>query len=148
MGGSIRVPPLEYGRTVSIGANNYGGLALGGDAGESVAMIAIDDLRLSRCALMKIDVEGMELQVLQGAAQTIKTCRPLLFVENDRPQNSAALTELLRSLDYRLYVHSEPLYNPRNFFGNTQNVFEDWRAINLLCVPDESPRRFDALAAV
>ncbi|MEQ5870548.1 FkbM family methyltransferase [Sagittula sp. NFXS13] len=33
--------------------------------------------------LIKIDVEGMEMDVLAGLAQTIDRCRPLLFVEVD-----------------------------------------------------------------
>ena len=40
---------------------------------------------------MKVDVEGMELEVLRGAAQTIQRCKPALFVENDRDEKSAAL---------------------------------------------------------
>jgi hypothetical protein len=43
---------------------NYGAVSvLGHAAGESVQVIRIDDLRLGRCDLIKVDVEGMERDV-------------------------------------------------------------------------------------
>lgn len=44
----------------------------------------IDDLELSKCDLIKLDVEGYELFALQGAINTIKRCRPILIVEMNR----------------------------------------------------------------
>ena len=41
---------------------------------------------------MKIDVEGMEGEVLAGASSTIARFRPQLYVENDRREKSAALS--------------------------------------------------------
>lgn len=136
--GSIHVPPLPYGEELSIGQNNFASLSLGGDVGELVPIVTIDSLPLTACKLLKIDVEGMEHQVLLGARRTILSFRPIMYVENDRPANSEALIALLRSYGYRLYVHNQPLYNPDNFFGNAENVFDDWYAQNLLCIPDES----------
>lgn len=47
-----------------------------------VPMITIDSLGLSNVGLIKIDVEGMELRVLQGAEKTIRECHPLIYVES------------------------------------------------------------------
>jgi FkbM family methyltransferase len=41
----------------------------------------IDSLKLKKCAFMKIDCEGSEIETLLGAAETIKRCKPILFVE-------------------------------------------------------------------
>mgnify|MGYP000013616583 CR=1 FL=1 len=51
---------------------NWGGLALGScSEGEEVEVITIDSLKLSACDFIKVDVEGMELPVLQGAAENL-----------------------------------------------------------------------------
>lgn len=44
----------------------------------------IDDLELSRCDAIKLDVEGYELLALRGAINTIKRCNPILIVEMNR----------------------------------------------------------------
>lgn len=43
-------------------------------------MIAIDDLKLSRLDIVKVDVEGFEYAVLQGMSQTLHECRPRLLI--------------------------------------------------------------------
>lgn len=61
-----------------------------------VQQISIDALTLARVDVMKIDVEGMELEVLAGAKQTLKRDKPMLLVEvikTDRQQLEAVLTE-------------------------------------------------------
>ncbi len=37
--------------------------------------------------LIKIDVEGMELEVMKGAERIISTLRPILYVENEFRKN-------------------------------------------------------------
>ena len=44
-------------------------------------MMTINSLNLSRLDLIKIDVERMELEVLQGAKATIGRFRPIIIVE-------------------------------------------------------------------
>lgn len=43
--------------------------------------IAIDDLDLDYCGLIKLDLEGAELLALRGATRTISSFRPVLIVE-------------------------------------------------------------------
>lgn len=128
--GEICVPPLDYDAET-----NFGGLGLGGyQTGDKVPVVTIDGLQLPRCDLLKVDVEGMELPVLRGAADTIRKFRPILYVENDRLESSPALIEYLLALDYRLYWHLPPLYHPTNFFGNPVNVFGNVVSSNMLCI--------------
>lgn len=87
------------------------------------------------CHFLKIDVEGMELQVLQGAAPMIQYCMPVIYLENDRPDKSRQLIEFLNSLGYQCYWHSTTLFNPENYFKNANDVFEGVGSINMLCVP-------------
>jgi FkbM family methyltransferase len=134
--GFIRVPVLDYAEP-----GNYGGVELGGGTGAEVATIALDSLALPACHLVKIDVEGMENEALDGAARTIARHRPLLYVENDREARSRELIERLGRLGYRLWWHVTPLFNPHNHFGEAENVFGELISINLLGVPEE--RRID-----
>ena len=50
------------------------------DAGDATA-IALDDLGLSTCGLLKLDLEGGEHSALLGAQDTIKRCRPVIIIE-------------------------------------------------------------------
>lgn len=52
-------------------------------------------------SFIKIDVEGMELQVLGGLAETIQRCRPALFVEVDE-KNRAEFLAWIEANDYEV----------------------------------------------
>ena len=49
----------------------------------TVQVARLDDLEISerRCSLIKIDVEGYELNVLAGAEDFVRTNRPVIFDE-------------------------------------------------------------------
>jgi hypothetical protein len=78
-------------------------------------------------------VEGMEIKVLDGARDTIQKHKPLLYVENDRKENSSALIEYISTLGYKMYLHLPPLFNEDNFYKNSTNVFGNIVSLNLLC---------------
>lgn len=46
-----------------------------------IDMVTLDSLNLQRIDLIKLDVEGMEQQVLEGAAGSLERCRPMVFLE-------------------------------------------------------------------
>ena len=81
---------------------------------------------------------GMEVEVLRGAQRAIAKYRPLLYVENDRLDRSEELLATIESLGYIAFWSVVPCYNPKNFFGNTLNVFEALSNVNLLCHHRES----------
>jgi FkbM family methyltransferase len=137
--GRAGVPRLDYS-----GENNFGGVSLVREGeSEPVDIIAIDGLELAACHFVKVDVEGMESEVLAGAALTIKRHRPYLYVENDRRDRSAALIEQIRAMGYRLYWHFPPLFNPGNFYANPHNVFGSIGSLNMLCVPLENAKTIE-----
>jgi FkbM family methyltransferase len=85
----IKIPFLDHSKSA-----NFGGFELKNknheDIGQEIdfeknvvdiQQIRIDDLNLQRLDLLKIDVEGMEMEVLEGAKDTIKQYRPFLIVE-------------------------------------------------------------------
>lgn len=65
----------------------------GGRESEAFAIdgVAIDDLELEQCTAIKIDVERGEPAVLAGARETIRRCRPVLFVEVLGPAEGRAI---------------------------------------------------------
>lgn len=58
---------------------NYGMAYMDGDG--DIPIIPIDSMNLNRCDFIKIDVEGMELEVLKGAEKTIDKCKPKMLIE-------------------------------------------------------------------
>ena len=134
---------IDYSR-----GGNFGGVSLdavarpGGDLGGDprpkyrVAVVRLDDFYdQPRLDLIKIDVEGMEADVLRGAGRLIQQHRPVIYAENDRPEKSPELIGFIRGHGYRLFWHRPPLYAPDNFAGSTTNIF-DRRIVsfNMLCV--------------
>ncbi|AKK24828.1 FkbM family methyltransferase [Pandoraea oxalativorans] len=71
--------------------------------GTRVPMLSIDSLELARVDLLKLDVEGMELEVLRGARQTLLSWRPILMVEVIK-SDGAAIEGLLGDLGYRCFA--------------------------------------------
>lgn len=60
----------------------------------------LDSLGLTDVALIKIDTEGAELEVLFGAASILATDQPLLYVETD---NLRAVEALLGAYGYKCF---------------------------------------------
>ena len=131
--GSLPMPVPDYDAP-----GNFGGVsALDAAGGAETPVVAVDDLDLERCALIKADVEGMEGEVIAGAARTIARLRPALYVENNRRDRSPALLGALLDLDYRVWWHLPPIFNPRNYRRVRRNLFPRIVSFNLLCLPAE-----------
>ncbi len=142
--GRLFVPPLDYTQR-----NNFGGLSLGEfRKGEPVPILTLDGMTLPRCRLLKIDVEGMEQEVLAGSTFLIRQFQPVLYVENDRPEKSAALIRQIDGLGYKMFWHKPLLFNPDNFRNNPENVFGNVASMNMLCVPKSVPTDFKGAVPV
>jgi FkbM family methyltransferase len=61
---------------------NKAGLGIG-QGGEKIKITTLDSLNLPGLDFIKIDVEGAEGLVLQGAAETIKKFKPVIFFEHN-----------------------------------------------------------------
>lgn len=115
---------------------NFGGLSLAVLASERGELVEVRPLDVE-CNFLKIDVEGMETEVLEGAREVIQRSRPFLYVENDRVENSPRLLQTIESLGYVPYWHLTPLYSPNNFNRVAKNVWGvDFVSFNLLCIPE------------
>lgn len=128
------VPELDFSQRF-----NFGGVSLiGAEHGSHVRSVVLDDyLWLPKLRLLKIDVEGMEINVLKGAQRLIAKFKPFLYLENDRPDSSEELMRLIASMGYRMYWHAPPHFNPDNFYRDSENIFASMASCNMFCAHAE-----------
>ncbi len=119
----IEIPQFDYNHPL-----NFGSIEFAPEQGEKltqtrghdpakveyVPLTTIDRFEFPKVHLIKVDAEGMELQVLGGALQTIRRCRPVLYAEYAKGDREALRRAILK-LDY--VVHEN--------------------AMNYLCIPVE-----------
>jgi len=81
------------------------------DEGIPIEFDSVDNLIRDRVTLLKMDIEGAELQALKGAESTIKAYRPKLYVcAYHRNEDMFALPFKIRELcsDYRIFFRQHP----------------------------------------
>jgi FkbM family methyltransferase len=110
--GSMKIPILDYQQPASFGSleltkrpntEQIGQIIDYSDAAMTeVRTISLDSLQLKRCDLIKIDVEGMEIQALDGAAATISQHHPIIMAEMVK-SNKADLRSKLVSSGYQVF---------------------------------------------
>lgn len=134
--GFAKMPRVDYSRK-----GNFGGLGVGyrSELGSiTVPMRTLDSYEFLRTGLIKIDVEGHELEVLKGGYNTIMSLRPIMYIEDDRDDKSKALHKYLEEvLEYDIEPHEPPLFSPDNYFGNKNNIWSPHNFVskNIICRP-------------
>jgi FkbM family methyltransferase len=113
--------------------NNYGTAHIT-DEGSTAIQIQLDAYRLPECGLIKMDIEGYELQALQGAMETIQRCQPVLYMEAHCDREP--ITELLKGLNYSFEIHKAPSYNPDNWRQNPDNWHGAYVEENIYAYPN------------
>jgi len=125
--GALKLQPVDYGKPW-----NFGGMGLvtespdpqfphgtaeraAAERNEMIPVITLDSLKLDRVDFIKLDVEGMEEDVLRGAARTLDRTRPMMQVEWMGLDKGRLPRYLIDYLDYRVFQSG----------------------INLLCIPAE-----------
>jgi FkbM family methyltransferase len=84
-------------------------------------LVRFDDYALSP-VFMKIDVQGYETKVLQGAWSTITRLKPILLIENDEHCGPETVSGLLGGIGYRPHrFDGEKLH--RNEFGSLNTFY-------------------------
>jgi FkbM family methyltransferase len=88
--GSMTIPNPNYMAPASFGSlelrqgpnNEFIGQAINySENTAEIRKVALDEFDLPRVDFIKLDVEGMELEALEGADKTIRSSRPILLVE-------------------------------------------------------------------
>ncbi len=105
--------------------------------------IAIDELELAQCDLLKIDAEGAEDLIIRGAERTIERLRPVIYAECNSVEEGLRTVEVMRASGYAVRLHIVDAFNADNFLGATENVFDRAREAALVGVPPERVRELD-----
>lgn len=95
----MSVPVVDYSK-----AQDFGMISLHprNDAGNDIPVISLDSFGLNRLDFLKIDVEGMEIEVLRGSMELIRTHRPWCWIEYWLVGEQAVMDEF-NGLNYSFY---------------------------------------------
>jgi FkbM family methyltransferase len=102
-----------------------------------VELITVDQLALNRCDLIKIDAEDMEINVLRGAQQTLRSMRPFVSAECNSLEYGWSVVEFFKNKQYYTFILNAPSYNSANFRQDARNFLGDGRETSLILVPAE-----------
>jgi FkbM family methyltransferase len=138
--GVLSVPSLHTEDSANFGALSLvEAMAHAGESAPSeardihaVPMTTIDALGLTSCRLIKIDVEGAEAAVLEGARVTIERLHPILYAECNSVETALTVKRFYDSIGYCASMHLADAFNVKNFFGAPENMFGDAREAALL----------------
>jgi FkbM family methyltransferase len=91
--GTVEDPPAE----------NWGQSRVRLERNGSVEIMRLDELDIRRrVAAIKVDVEGMEEEVLAGARKLIRRHKPIIYVEAQDPRRFAIIDRRMRRLGYQV----------------------------------------------
>ena len=105
--------------------------------GMAVELVPLDEFELQECRLIKIDAEGMEGEVIDGAHGLLERLRPLVYAECLSIENGARLIAIMREKGYEAFMHCVSAYNPDNFRKNDRNFFGKAQETNIFFSPNE-----------
>ena len=122
---------------------NFGGTGIleidptGGDtsAPKSIELLPIDQLGIKSCALIKVDTHNMEIDVLKGALQTLRTTRPVVYAECNSLEYGWPIVEFAKEEGYQAHLFSAQSYNPENFRQNRGNFLGECQEAGLVLIP-------------
>lgn len=120
-------------------STNFGEIHIEQSTGIPVDCARLDDLTLPPPALIKVDVEGFEWEVLSGAAGILARRRPVVYYEAQTQRNFDKIYNLMTKLGYRLSWMGIMNYNPTNFKKNTHNIFANTAIFNIIAWPSGWP---------
>jgi FkbM family methyltransferase len=110
--GNISIPILDYFKPSSFGSfelrknefNEYIGQKIDytEEQCRKVSLVTIDSLNLTRVDFIKLDIEGMELEALEGAKKTIATTKPIMLIEHFKA-GKESLDNYLANFDYYIF---------------------------------------------
>lgn len=107
--GTLQIPVLDVTRPASFGSLELRqreqtediGQVVSYDRTQAVRLVRLDGLGLDRLDLLKVDVEGMEFDVLAGGERVIRDRQPIMLIEHIKV-DSGRLIELLQGWGYEV----------------------------------------------
>ena len=106
--------------------------------GTGIKMAPYDLLGIPRTSVVKIDVEGQELDVLIGMRVTLTNQKPDLLIEMQDENTYADTFDYLKSLEYNIFWFPVKTFNSANQKGQTKDIFgNEHGVINWVASADE-----------
>ena len=105
----LRIPKSKKGWTSNGASVANINLNLGKEF--SVTMRKIDSLNIENIGLIKIDVEGFEMDVLRGAEKTIRIQKPTLIIENEivHTADPFEVFDFMKKIGYQIFYVDKKL---------------------------------------
>ena len=122
-------------RYAKVGRYGEAGIA---KEGTKVRTIKLDDIEVPRCNLIKIDIEGHELQAIKGGESFLKKHRPTLYMEAKKniPETKKYMKWLFDN-NWSCYWHFASWFRENNYKRNNNNIFQGTGDMNILAQPNE-----------
>ncbi|WP_158744086.1 FkbM family methyltransferase [Acidisphaera sp. L21] len=143
-------PQPGHADPANLGSASYGDSAAEGIAlphpAASMTLAALRE-RFGPFDLIKLDIEGMERDVLLGDAEYLARGTTSLWVECNEHSRSLDLGSLLLSWDLDLFYFAFPSHNPDNFRGSNDQLLPWAYEAGLLAAPKIKPRLSEQLTA-
>lgn len=135
-GSKTEVVMLENNQTDirNLGAASFAGNKGNAASGSPYMKLKLDDLHLPNCKLIKIDVEGMELEVISGALETISENKPILFYEQNSVENFHEIQKILNHQNYVSFWSVTKAYPKFNIRNNKHDFFKGNTETNILAI--------------
>lgn len=147
--GALMFDIPDYRKSGNFGSTEMKELQTASPKQEVVQCVCLDDLiGDGQVGLLKVDVEGFELEVLKGCKGLLARCHPFLYVENDRADKSPALIQWLLDHDYRLWWHIPTLFNPQNYRGVAENRYGLVVSLNMLGLHKSNKLQIGGMAEI
>lgn len=129
---------------------NYGGMSVLEDVPSSTEFeIKIELKKLDSIGdfppvkLIKIDVEGMEHEVIKGAKNLILRDKPILYLECNNVENSSFALDFAKENGYAIYGYIFQAFNSANFNNNRMNFFGDAKEMGLILIPTDLVYKYE-----
>ena len=111
---------------------------------QKINQITLDEFckthKLDGISGIKIDVDGLDLKVLYGSIETIKSNRPSIMIEN----NTNELFEFFKDLNYFLISMVASREKPYDLHLEEHKSFNSSKWIKMICcIPDEYKKNYE-----
>lgn len=108
---SVRVHPVALGSEAGTGVqrdftltntgmNRIVKTGIDENTEDVIEIKTLDEFKIERADFIKIDVEGFEMEVLKGAINTIRICKPVIMIEVFEPKRNE-MDQFMETLGYR-----------------------------------------------
>lgn len=123
---SMRIPVCDRGYSTIESRNRLEGKVDESDGIDNIEVktTRLDNYKIRSVGFLKVDVEGHEQEVLRGAARTIRSSKPVIFVEVEERHREGSVTgvvSMLADMGYKCYFLFNKVLLPFSRFKMEQH---------------------------